>query len=259
MAKRKILALALCLSVSALCVTGAFAQVTMSAGMALSAVKDFAIDGETGEGEGVRTTMQAENGWGGNLLIDYLLPIGIPLSLGFELGVNSSVFRVTKYETVEIPGYSGPQGWVEETTEETVTKWEDSILAIPLLARVAYHFDLLPKLDLYIVGKIGYVLGFWSGDYKKWEESYDSKIDPVGGLGFGFDAGAAYYFSPRFGVFAEVGFDRYMLKTRVSGKTEAGWSPVEGGSTEWFDENVWDYTIDAPFNRIVTFGLNTKL
>jgi hypothetical protein len=250
--RKKIFTLLICLTIQAVCVTGAFAQMTISASMALSSVKDVNIDGNIGEGEGVKRSITSETGWGGNLLIDYLLPAGVPLSLGVEVGVNSSVFKITRYEIVEIPGYTGTNGWVEGTTEEiTLNKWEDSIAAIPLLFRAAYHFDLLPKLDLYLVGKIGYVIGIWNGGYKNWEEQdFDSKIEPVGGLGYGVDAGVAYYFNSKLGLFVEAGFDQYALKTRVTGKEEAG---------EDYEENSWDYTINVPFNRIVTFGFSAKL
>jgi hypothetical protein len=250
MLKRKIFALALCLSVSGACLTGAFAQITVSAGMALSVVKDFAIDGETGEADDVKRTLTPENGWGGNLLIDYLLPVSVPLSLGFEVGVNNSAFKVTRTETAL---YTDEE--LGDYAEQVHNEWEDSMMAIPLLFRAAYHFDLLPKLDLYVVGKIGYVFGVWEGDYRDWEESWKSKIDPVGGLGFGFDVGAAYYFNAKLGIFVEAGFDSYMLKTRVTGKTEEG----EVIDDITYSAINWDYVIDAPFSRIVTFGFSAKL
>lgn len=103
---------------------------------------------------------------------------------------------------------------------------------VPILARVAYHFDFNPKLDLYLVGKIGYVLGMMSGDISEF-------IEPQGGIGFGFDIGAAFYFTANFGIFAEAGFDRYML----------GWKYKSAYGTD---------KGDAPFSRFATVGISAK-
>ncbi|MDR2181091.1 MAG: hypothetical protein LBN92_00255 [Treponema sp.] len=116
---------------------GAYAQITISGGFALSKVKDGTI------------------GFGGNIYVDYLLPISIPVSLGAEAGFDTA--------TVELDGSGGWYG-------------EGRVSAIPFLLRVAYHFDLFPKLDLYVVGKAGGVYGY--SDYE----------DAEGGVGFAFGA-----------------------------------------------------------------------
>jgi hypothetical protein len=176
MAKKVVLAI-----IAAFVFAGAAnAQVTMSGGFALSSAK---IDTSYYEGE---------TGIGGNLYIDYLLPIGVPLSLGVEFGVDTSSFP-----------YSYNTGYGSYSTGE------DTALAIPLLLRAAYHFDLMPKLDLYLVGKIGYVFGSVSGDSIDDVKGSGGEVEVEGGLGFGIDAGVAYYFSSLAGVFAEAGFDRY--------------------------------------------------
>jgi hypothetical protein len=177
--------------------TGAFAQLTISGGFALSAVK--------AEAEG--RTYDGRVGVGGNVYFDYLLPISIPLSLGGEIGIDSAT--------------------VGEST------WEDKVLALPLLLRAAYHFDLNPKLDLYLVGKLGYVIGFIAdGPDKEYFKS-------AGGFGFGIDVGAAYYFTSVFGIFAEGGFDGYLVKTKLE----------DGG---------YSLTIDTPFYRFLTFGISFR-
>jgi hypothetical protein len=177
------------------------AQITISGGLALSAaeVKRSGVDGEIGVG--------------GNIYLDYILPIGMPLSLGLELGVDTSTFP-----------YDGG---------------EDVAIAIPLLLRVAYHFDLMPKLDLYLVGKIGYAFSDVQGDSIDYAEDIGASVETSGGLGLGFDVGAAYYFTSSVGIFAEVGFDRYNGKYTVKG----------GGISE---------SSAVEFNRFLTAGLSVK-
>jgi hypothetical protein len=161
---------------------GAYAQVTFSGGYAFSGVY------ASYDGDSVNIT-----GSGGNICFDFLLPIGIPLSLGGEIGFN------------------------------TASQWGDTFFAIPIVVRAAYHFDLLPKLDLYLVGKVGYTFG--------WDD-YDS----AGGLGFGVDAGVAYYFNSKLGLFAEGGYDSYSLE-------------VEGGNNGY----------EIRFSRFFTIGLSVKI
>jgi hypothetical protein len=192
----------------------ASAQVTISGGFALSYMNANA------SGPGGTMSIKGDIGAGGNIYLDYLLPIGIPMSLGVEFGVDSSSFTM--------PGYT------------------DSVLAIPLLLRAAYHFDLHPKVDLYLVGKAGFVIGVWSGDNYDEAKSFGVTIDPDPPMGFGFgaDLGVAYYFTPRFGLFAEGGFDGYMLQTKLDYSNAS-----DGGGT---------MTLDAPFYRFVTIGISTK-
>jgi hypothetical protein len=171
---------------------GVSAQVTVSGGFALSN-----MSAEIGN-----SSIKGKMGFGGNIYADYLLPISVPLSLGFEVG----------YDTASV-----------EDDGSKVTGY-----AIPLLLRVAYHFDLMANLDLYVVGKIGYVLGGGEANDGTSESGYN-------GVGFGFDVGAAYYFTPRIGAFAEAGFDRY-------------------NSQKDFE----DVTVKIPFTRFVTVGISTK-
>jgi hypothetical protein len=90
----------------------------------------------------------------------------------------------------------------------------------------------MANLDLYLVGKVGYVLGSAERPGMGSEDGYN-------GIGFGFDAGVAYYFTPRIGVFAEAGFERYGLKKE-------------------FSESGYSETVEVPFTRFVIVGLSTK-
>jgi hypothetical protein len=180
----------------------------VSGGLAVSTVTEITVSGWGSP------DVDAGAGIGGNLFVDYLLPIGIPLSLGGEIGVDGAKFTIA--------------GDGEET-----------VMAIPLLLRVAYHFDLMPKLDLYVVGKIGYVPAVWEGTQKDNLEGSGASIGNIGGVGFGFDVGAAYYFNSRVGAFAELGFDGYMLESEISG----------GGISA---------TLEAPFYRFLTIGASVK-
>jgi hypothetical protein len=189
---------------------GAAAQVTISGGFALSSINNIRITGQD------QPPIDTHVGIGGNVYVDYLLPISIPLSLGAEIGFDGASFTIDDY-------------------------YNETILAIPLLLRAAYHFDLFPKLDLYLVGKIGMAFGIWTGDNRDMLDSTPGfTVDPILGFAFGFDIGAAYYFTPRFGIFGEAGFDDYLLKTKIT------------------DSDNWTVTLHAPFNRFLTFGISTK-
>jgi hypothetical protein len=181
---------------------GAYAQITIHGGLALSTM-EVKAGGNSEKGS---------VGIGGNVSVDYLLKTKSPLSVGGEIGADSASVSVR----------SGVK---------------DTVTAIPILARVAYHFKLPPpKLDLYVLGKLGYAVGIWKGDMKDM-----SNGDNPGGFGFGFDLGAAYYFTKKIGAFAEVGFDRYLLKTEAA----------MGGPSKT--------TLDMPLTRFLTAGVSVKL
>ena len=205
-------------------VGSASAQITISGGLALSSATLKSADWDDIE-------QMDTLGLGANVYLDYLLPISIPLSLGLEVGFDTG-------STTASDGF------------------EDQISAIPVLLRAAYHFDLMSGLDLYVVGKIGYAFGIWSGD------SYDlcvanGYIDGVdyrnymatvpSGLAFGADVGVAYYFTPTIGIFAEAGFDLYSLASTITGELN------ESGS--WESDK---FEVELPFSRFLTLGLSVK-
>jgi hypothetical protein len=188
-------------------VAGTYAQVTISGGFALSNMSAKASGG------GASDSIKGDVGLGANVYLDYMLPIGVPLSLGAEIGFDGSSF--------------------------TQNGMEDTVTAIPILIRAAYHFDLMPKLDLYLVGKLGYTFGIWSGTWMDSLKTNGGTMDNPSGFAFGIDIGAAYYFSSTIGVFGEAGFDDYALTTSISGL---------GASV----------TLDVPFNRFFTLGISAK-
>jgi hypothetical protein len=192
-------------------VAGTYAQVTISGGFALSNMTAKASGG------GGTSSIEGDVGLGANVYLDYMLPIGVPLSLGAEIGIDSSSLS-----------------W------EGVSTGKDTVLAIPLLIRAGYHFDLFPKLDLYLVGKIGFAFGSWSGSTKDAIKADGGTMDDPSGFAFGIDIGAAYYFTSSIGVFGEVGFDDYALSTSLSGTYFSG------------------ITLDVPFNRFFTAGISAK-
>jgi opacity protein-like surface antigen len=203
---------------------GASAQITISGGFALSSINNLSVSGSD-------ANIDTSVGVGGNVYLDYLLPINIPLSLGFEAGVDGGNFTIKGMD-----GYNNPHNY------------DETMLAIPLLLRAAYHFDFSPKLDLYLVGKIGMAFGIWTGDFKdELDKDTTVKIDTIMGFAFGFDAGIAYYFTPRFGIFGEVGFDDYLLKTKIT---------IDNSYYSQIDTSI--ETLKAPFNRFITFGISTK-
>ncbi|MDR1147169.1 MAG: hypothetical protein LBK66_00910 [Spirochaetaceae bacterium] len=222
MAKKRVFMVMMVALLSTVFAAGVFAQVTISGGLALSSIKNMELSGEG------NIPIDTEIGIGGNLYADYLLPVGFPLSLGFEIGVDTGKFTI-KYASYDY-----------DKDVESVIDYQDTMTVLPLLLRVAYHFDLLANLDLYLVAKIGYAVGFWSGDfYDMLTKNSAITVGDIGGVAFGFDIGAAYYFTPVFGIFAEAGFDDYALESKISG----------GG---------WSDTLKAPFNRFLTFGISTK-
>jgi opacity protein-like surface antigen len=221
MAKRRVFMVMAVALLSTVFAAGAFAQVTISGGFALSSIDRVDVLGFD------NLEIDPEIGLGGNIYVDYLLPIGIPLSLGVEVGYDTAKFTMKN----AIPNAD-------------YTEYVDSneiVAAIPLLLRVAYHVDLMARLDLYLVGKIGYTFGTWEGDYKDFAKKNNATIDDIAGFAFGFDIGAAFYFTSVFGIFVEAGFDSYALEGKIKGSYDS-----------------FSYTFEAPFSRFVTVGFSTK-
>jgi len=117
--------------------------------------------------------------------VEYLLPIGIPLSVGgfFEMGIWSNNGNVNTYNG----------------------KWDETRMAFG--GKVSWHVDLgLKNLDLYVSLKLGYMLWSVVNEYtsyyygkQKIESSYDD-------LFYGFALGARYFFTEAIGIYLEAGY-----------------------------------------------------
>jgi hypothetical protein len=194
------------LTMGVIIASGVFAQITIGGGFSISS-GDVKISGD------LDATLEGKGGFGGNFYLDYLLPISFPLSVGVEIGIEGK----SVYDSGN----------------------KDTFTAGPILARVGYHFAPIPNLDLYVLGKIGFVFGNWSGDYYDYIDDLGADIDDPNGFAFGFDVGAAYYFTPHVGAFAEIGFDDYALKTEAS-------------------LGSYSVTGEAPFYKFLTVGVAYK-
>ena len=92
--------------------------------------------------------------------------------------------------------------------------------AVPVLGRLGYHPDLgVNNLDIYGLLKLGFAMGI--GEDEK-----------AFGFGIGFGLGGRYFFTNKFGVFTELGFERYSFA-------------IEGG--------------DIKFTKIFTIGATYKM
>lgn len=67
-----------------------------------------------------------------------------------------------------------------------------------------YHFATTKKFDPYIGVSLGYNAAMFSGEDD--EDSEDFEGAAAGGVFAGGQIGANYYFSPKFGAWAEVGY-----------------------------------------------------
>ncbi|MCL2186883.1 MAG: hypothetical protein FWB86_13680, partial [Treponema sp.] len=121
--------------------------------------------------------------------VEYLLPIGIPLSVGgfFEMGMWTNNGNVTTY----------------------VGKYDETRMAFG--GKVSWHVDLgLKNLDLYVSLKLGYMLWSVTNDYTDWSYSsgyYRRKVESsYDDLFYGFALGARYFFTDAIGIYLEAGY-----------------------------------------------------
>lgn len=124
----------------------------------------------------------------GNVSVDYALPIGLPLIIGFETGYL----------------------WSNTTIKHSYDEYDGVYLSyVPFVLHLAWHPNLQVKgIDAYIVGKAGFGLAFWSGNNTI---SSNGLFEMKNGYGhiLGIDIGCRYFFNERIGLYLEAGYDRY--------------------------------------------------
>ena len=136
--------------------------------------------------------------------IEYALPINFALTVGGQTGVGL--------------GFTSSGG--------------GTMLSIPIMAKVAWHPNFEVKnLDLYYAIKMGLAIGIWAGAPDGWKKA-------GAGFAFGTDIGIRYFFTPKFGINGEVGWDGAWIKFK----------PKNGGG--WW----WSHVRHSP-NTFLTVGV----
>ncbi|HMR17660.1 MAG TPA: hypothetical protein PKA53_00045 [Sphingobacterium sp.] len=129
---------------------------------------------------------------------DNLLNVGVGLggSLGMPIGLSYEHGFSDKISGGAYVGYASKS----ENFGAWSWKWTYMLAA----ARASYHFDFnVDKLDPYLGVILGYnyAKGEWEGGGAGAWTGADA-----GGVVYGGHAGARYFLSPKFGLFAEVGY-----------------------------------------------------
>ena len=152
------------------------------------------------------------------------LGIGLGNRYGYGTGFfggNSSVFPAisVSYERGIMPlgpgvlGVGIFAGYQGASYSLGGDKWKYTDVIVTL--RGAFHYPVLPQFDAY--GGVGLglrhagVSSTGSGVYNFGESSFNE-------LALGLFAGGRYYFTPRIGAFAELGYDQTYLKVGVAAK-----------------------------------------
>ena len=126
---------------------------------------------------------------------------GVPISFqaSYDRGVTSKL-------GIGYIGAGGIIGYTSRTFKSGDFKWKNSGLLIG--ARATYHFaingEISEKLDPYAGVMLGYVVTSSSNDAPS---GYGYNFSKSSSVGAGAFAGARYYFTPHFGVHAEVGYN----------------------------------------------------
>ena len=103
---------------------------------------------------------------------------------------------------------------------------------LPILLRFGYHFNVTSNsLDLYILAKAGIAMGF------VFDNTYS-------GFGFGINAGGRYFFNKNLAFFAELGYDRNVIK-------ESG--------IEYYEFGYLNYEYTAIAAKFLSLGLTYRL
>ncbi len=87
-----------------------------------------------------------------------------------------------------------------------------NLLYIPITAKVSYHHQVLPKLDLYGSTDLGVALMYTCQD----NDGKGSQCGVDGAFAFSAYAGANYFFTKRFALKAEIGFGYSIVNLGVN-------------------------------------------
>jgi hypothetical protein len=145
----------------------------------------------------------------GTVAVDYALPINFGLTVGGEIGLSGSKLK---------------GAWVDPNM---------SFLGIPLIARIAWHPNFeIRNLDLYLLMKLGWDIGFWAGD--------NTPPNNPNGFIYGFNVGGRYFFTPSIGAFLEGGYEYHFLRYKQT-------------------IGSWTYTYPSFGAKFITFGATFKV
>jgi hypothetical protein len=97
---------------------------------------------------------------------------------------------------------------------------------VPIMARIAWHPFTLKNIDPYLVGKAGYVFGFWTKD----GTDYDWK-NPHGGFVWGINLGTRFFFTQNIGIFIEAGYECQSFEWDHPGMETGKWDDSANGRT----------------------------
>lgn len=161
--------------------------------------------------------------FGISVSVDYALPIAFPLTIGLEAGYMAGAAETISDTANLNPFFSG-----------TI-----------IMLRAAWHPDLfnVSNLNTYLLFKFGYAFGTMDDPYLGTEMVVGT--EPAG-IGVGLGIGVRYFFGKRFGILAELGYERFFAN--FSG--EAWWKSNPG------NKKAFDGKIDL--EKYITIGLTWK-
>ena len=172
-------------------------KVTLILALAMTATSLFAQKGKGSDGAFSQGSSTVSLGYGFGNIWKTLLSLGGesvsatgPLALTYEYGVAEHISAGISL------GYSQIKG--------TVGSYEEKLTNFSAVARGNYHFGSSEKFDPYIGLGLGYYNFKWT-DNSTGGNSVASFSIP-GAFGFSAQLGAKYFFTPKFGAYAEIGY-----------------------------------------------------
>jgi hypothetical protein len=128
-----------------------------------------------------------------------------PVGASFELGVKDELFN--EKSSLGIGGYAG-----FTSAEQDLFGAKISYSSIIVGARGIVHYDIISKIDTYA----GVLLGYNIASSKVTGGALPGVGAAAGGLVYAGFVGARYYFTPKFGAMAELGYGIALLNVGVS-------------------------------------------